>query len=99
MPQPEMPNSDDDLRALRRDIARLTDEVALLNSHRFVRIHNKLWRLVAFQLLRGLALGLGTALGATALVSILVLVLSQFEFIPILGDWARALIQEIQQVQ
>ncbi len=93
-----MPTTDDEARALRRDLTRLTEEVALLNSHRFVQIHNSLWRLLGFQFLRGLALGLGTALGATALVSALVLLLSQFEFIPILGDWARALISEIQRI-
>ncbi|MBT53544.1 MAG: hypothetical protein CMF72_09130 [Mameliella sp.] len=87
------PESDDDLRL---ELARLADEVALLNSHRFVRIHNNVPRLMFFQFLRGLMLGLGTAVGATALVSVAVLVLSQIEFIPILGDLATALIQEIK---
>jgi hypothetical protein len=41
-------------------------------------------------------LGLGTALGATALVSIIVLLLSQIEFVPILGDLAGAIIEEIE---
>lgn len=87
------PESDDDLRL---ELARLADEVALLNGHRFVRIHNNVPRLMFFQFLRGLMLGLGTAVGATALVSVAVLVLSQIEFIPILGDLATALIQEIK---
>ncbi len=89
MPDPET-------AALRRDIQRLTDELEQLNSHRFVRIHNNMWRLLMFQLLRGLALGLGTAIGATALVSVVVLLLSQIEFIPILGDLAKSVIDEIQ---
>jgi hypothetical protein len=89
---------DSETEALRRDIAQLRAEVAQLNAHRFVRIHNNLWKLMGFQLLRGLALGLGTALGATALVSVVVLLLSQIEFIPILGDLARALIVEIDQM-
>lgn len=87
----------DEAEALRRDIARLRDEVALLNSHRFVRLHNTVWKLLLFQFGRGLALGLGTAIGATALVSGLVVMLAQIEFIPILGDLARALMQEIQR--
>ena len=53
--------------ALRQEVARLADEVTRLNEHRFVRIHNNLARLMAFQFLRGMMLGLGTALGATAL--------------------------------
>ena len=47
----------------------LTRELELLNSHRFIRIHNSPWRLLMFQLLRGLAMGLGTVMGATVLVS------------------------------
>ncbi|BBU57992.1 MULTISPECIES: DUF5665 domain-containing protein [Mameliella] len=82
--------------ALRQEVARLADEVKRLNQHRFVRVHNNLARLMAFQFLRGMMLGLGTALGATALVSVVVLLLSQIEFIPILGDWATALIEEIK---
>lgn len=85
-----------DTEALRREVARLTDEMAILNGHRYLRIHNNVPRMMFFQFLRGLMLGLGTAVGATALVSVAVLVLSQIEFIPILGDLATALIEEIQ---
>lgn len=77
------------------ELARLADEVARLNQHRFVRIHNSIWRLILWQFVRGLALGLGTAVGATALVSAVVILLGQIEFIPILGDLAGAIINEI----
>ena len=77
---------------------RLSHEVARLNSHRFVRIHNSTLALVWYQFLRGLAFGLGTAIGATALVSVLVLAMRQIEFVPILGDLASRIIAEIQQV-
>ena len=43
-----------------------------------------------------MAFGLGAVLGATFLVYVLVQTLSQFEFIPILGDWAAQLIQQIE---
>ena len=46
-------------------IRALTDEVRRLNEHRFIRVQNSLWRLIFFQLARGLAFGLGTLLGAT----------------------------------
>ncbi len=77
-------------------MGRVADELARLNSHRFVKVHNNLWRLMGFQLLRGLMLGLGTAVGATLLVSIVVVLLSQIEFVPILGDLAGKIIEEIQ---
>lgn len=84
-----------DSEALRQELARLAEEVKTLNQHRFVRVHNSIWRLALWQFIRGLALGLGTAVGATALVSALVILLSQIEFVPILGDLATAIIEEI----
>ncbi|MGH1412759.1 MAG: DUF5665 domain-containing protein [Pelagimonas sp.] len=77
------------------ELGRLADEVARLNAHRFVRVHNSIPRLIGFQFLRGLAFGLGTAIGATALVSVVVLVLSQIEFVPIIGSLAGQVIDEI----
>ncbi|QBY01203.1 hypothetical protein E2K80_11085 [Rhodophyticola sp. CCM32] len=71
----------DELRALR-------SEVAMLNGHRFLRLHNSVWRLLLFNFARGLAFGLGTVLGASLLLSLLVWSLAQIEFLPIIGEWA-----------
>ena len=75
---------------------KLTAELETLNKHRFIRINNSLWRLILFQFTRGLAFGLGSVLGASILVSILVWWLAQFEFIPIIGDFAKQLIDWIE---
>ncbi len=77
-------------------IEKLTTELETLNAHRFVRVHNSIPRLLAFQFMRGLAFGLGSVLGASILVSLLVWWLSQFEFIPIIGDFAQQLIEWIE---
>ncbi|SPF80002.1 DUF5665 domain-containing protein [Pseudoprimorskyibacter insulae] len=79
------------------DLARLSRALETLSNHRFVRIHNSIWLLMWYQFVRGLALGLGTVIGASALVSVVVLLLSQVEFVPILGSWATQIIEEIQQ--
>lgn len=92
MPEPEKSPEVD----LARDIRALRAEFARLNSHRFVRIHNSIVRLILFQFLRGLAFGLGTVVGASALVSVVVLLLSQVEFVPILGGFATQIISEIE---
>jgi hypothetical protein len=76
-------------------IRALTSEVARLNGHRFVKVHNSIWKLVGFQFARGLAFGLGSVLGASILVSVLAWWLSQIEFLPIIGEWASQLAQEI----
>jgi len=79
-----------------KEINLLREEIALLNSHRFVRIHNSVPRLIAFQFVRGLAFGLGTVIGATILVSLVGLFLSQIDFIPIIGEWATRIANQIQ---
>lgn len=77
-----------ELRALRKEVRRL-------NDHRFIRVQNSVPRMLGFMLLRGLALGLGTVIGASVLVSILIFFLSQIDFIPIIGDWASDFAEQI----
>jgi hypothetical protein len=74
------------------DLASLQAEVHRLNNHRFIQVHNSLPKLIWFNFMRGLAFGLGSVLGATVLVSVLVYFLSQIDFIPIIGDWAKELL-------
>jgi hypothetical protein len=76
---------------------RLTDALEKINSHNFMRIYNSVWRLMWVNFLRGLAFGLGSVIGATFLVYVFVHILSQIEFIPILGDWALRLIAEVEK--
>ncbi|WP_299846137.1 DUF5665 domain-containing protein [uncultured Roseovarius sp.] len=76
-------------------LAKLTTELHVLNKHRFIRMHNSVWRLVSFQFLRGLAFGLGSVMGATVLLSVLVYWLAQFEWLPLVGDWLGELAREI----
>ena len=77
-----------ELRALRK-------EIETFNAHRFIRVQNS-WGLMLFQaLLRVMAVGLGTVVGASILVSVFLYMLSQIDFIPIIGDWAREIASEI----
>lgn len=80
----------DELRALRA-------EIETFNNHRFVRIQNSWWRMMLQAFARGLAVGLGTVIGASVLVSVLVYLLSQIDFIPLIGDWATEIAAEITQ--
>ncbi|SMX38394.1 DUF5665 domain-containing protein [Maliponia aquimaris] len=80
---------DEDSDSLAQAVDRLSEQMKIWNRR------NRFWRLAGVNLVRGLMLGLGTALGATALVSVAVLLLSQIEFIPILGELATSIIQEI----
>ncbi|MBC7181778.1 MAG: hypothetical protein H5U14_17070, partial [Roseovarius sp.] len=44
---------------LTREVAALRRELERLNAHRFIRVHNSFPRMLAFNLARGLAAGLG----------------------------------------
>ena len=79
------------------EIAALRREVAHLNGHGFIRLHNSLPKLLAFNFARGLAFGLGTVLGASLLLSLVAWSLSQVEILPIIGEWAAQIAEQMQQ--
>jgi len=76
---------------------RLEQAITDLREHKFFRMNNSVWSLIYFSLIRGLASGLGWVIGATILVYLLTVILSQIEFIPILGEWAASLIEQIEK--
>ncbi len=61
----------------------------------FIKLQNSRWRMMMSSLSRGLAFGLGSVLGGGILVSLLGWWLSQFEFLPYIGEWAAQLVKEI----
>lgn len=79
--------------------ARLATSIEELLDHNALRMQSSVGRMLFFTFLRGLALGLGTVIGASILVSFLVLMLAQVEVIPVIGDWARDLIDEIESAR
>lgn len=81
---------------LSEEVAGLRREVARLNKHRFVRLHNSLVRLLWFNFLRGAAFGLGTVLGASVLLSFLVWSVSQVEMLPVIGEWAAEIVRQME---
>ena len=83
----DLPN--EDLRALRVELERL-------NSHSFIRIHNRPVRLLAFNFARGLAFGLGTVVGASVLLSLVAWSFSQIDFIPVIGEWASEIARQME---
>ena len=78
------------------DASQLLDEVRKLNQHKFVRAHDSWLSLSWFQLVRGLAFGLGSVLGATVLVALFISMLGELDFIPILGKWAQQILDVLQ---
>ena len=84
---------------LNDDQKRLADALEELKDHNFMRIHESAWKFLYYNLLRGLAIGLGSVVGATLLVTILIQILAQIEFIPILGNYAHQIIEIIERLE
>ena len=78
------------------EIKKLSETIKSLNNNNIFKIYNSTKKILFISFLKGLASGLGWIIGATILVSLLTYILSQIEFIPILGDIVSQLIQEIE---
>ncbi|RMH49563.1 MAG: hypothetical protein D6688_00195 [Alphaproteobacteria bacterium] len=85
---------------LAEEVRALREEIARIRRSRAFRMHDSAARMLGMQFLRGLAFGLGSVIGATAVVSALVYALSQIDLIPIvgpvIGDWAKEIAKEIR---
>jgi len=94
-----MPDRPDEPADLAEELHALRDEISRLNRHRFVRVQNSAWRMMWQSFLRGLAMGLGTVVGATVLVSVIVYFLSRIDYVPIVGEWAKRIAVEMEAGQ
>ncbi len=77
-------------------LAELLEEVKRLNNHSYLVNNATIVRMIFYQILRGLAFGLGSVMGATILVSVVAYFLSGMDFIPVLGEWATQIAEEIK---
>ncbi|MEM9715399.1 MAG: DUF5665 domain-containing protein [Pseudomonadota bacterium] len=75
---------------------RLAEAVEKLERSRFIQMHDRIWPLLWVNFLKGMAIGLGTVIGATVVLWMIVSILSQMDFIPILGEWAARLIDILE---
>ena len=78
------------------EIKKLSEAIKSLNNNNIFKIYNSTKKILFISFLKGLASGLGWIIGATILVSLLTYILSQIEFIPILGEIVSQLIEEIE---
>ena len=47
--------------------------------------------------MKGAAFGLGSVIGATVFVSLIIYLLSQVAFLPIIGEWIKIILEEIHK--
>jgi cell division septal protein FtsQ len=85
-----------DNRNLGEEVRALREELTHLRQHKMVMLYQSPLKVVFFRFCTGMAVGLGTVIGASALLSIIIWALSTIEFIPIIGEWSVMLADEIQ---
>ena len=81
---------------LEEEVRALRQELTHLREHKMVLLYQSLPRVLLFRFASGMAAGLGTVIGATVLLSLIVWMLSQIEFIPIIGEWSVQIADEIE---
>ena len=84
--------------ALAEEVRALRRELTFLRNHKMFVIYQSVPRVLMLRFASGMAVGLGTVIGATVLLSLIIWALSQIEFIPIIGDWAVRIATEIEAV-
>lgn len=82
---------------LEAEVRALRQELTLLRRHRMFVLYQSVPRVLLFRFASGMAVGLGTVIGATVLLSLVIWALSQVEFIPIIGDWAADIARSISE--
>jgi hypothetical protein len=89
-------NQADKLEQILKESENISFQLKQLNEHKLIKAYNSIPQLLWFHLLKGIAFGLGSVLGATVVLSALVYVLAQFEFIPYIGEWVSAIIDVVK---
>ncbi|KKQ72169.1 MAG: DUF5665 domain-containing protein [Candidatus Gracilibacteria bacterium] len=89
-----------DEKTIQRDLARsvdgLTVQVGNLVYTEANSSFNKPWKAAVISLVKGLAFGFGSILGATVIVALFIFILSQIQLVPVVGDFVKSLLEYMQ---
>ena len=77
-------------------VQQIQQQLHQVNQHRLVRTYNSWFTIIWLHFLRGVLFGLGTVVGATVVVWVLLYLLAQVEMVPIIGSWVHDVINEIK---
>jgi hypothetical protein len=92
----ETQTAQDTSGTLAAEVRGLRQELTFLRESRMFVIHQSVPRILLFRFAVGMAVGLGTVVGATVLLSLIIWALSQIEFIPIIGEWSAQIAEQIE---
>lgn len=97
MPDPKTDPKSSQPQTLEGEVRALRQELTFLRQHKMFLIHQSVPRVLIFRFAVGMAVGLGTVIGATVLLSVIIWALSQIEFLPIIGDWSAQIARQIDE--
>jgi len=81
---------------LAKNVKDLTKQLTRLKKQDFFKYFTDTKRFLLFSFLQGLLRGFGAIIGATILVGIVIYILSQITFIPLIGDFISDVLEQIQ---
>ena len=81
----------------------LHEELKNVTQHHYLRSQTSWARMIGYSLVRGMAFGFGSLIGATVIVyfavSILGQMVSHIDFVPLLGDWIGKILEIVETRQ
>jgi hypothetical protein len=98
--QPDQPSptlTDKLLQDMLRSTQATERHLHKLSSHKLMTDYGSTHRQLLMQFMKGAAFGLGSVIGATVFVSLIIYLLSQVAFLPIIGEWIKVILEEIHK--
>lgn len=81
------------------DLRDLLKTLKKLENSNIVKAYERKRLLFTYNFFMGMARGLGTVVGATIVVAILVFLITQLQWAPVVGDWVRSFLFFIEDNQ
>lgn len=79
-----------------RSLRAIEQHIEKIAAHPLIVKPPSTWRELLLQFLKGAAFGLGSVAGAGIILSLIVFLLSQIQFVPILGEFIKDILAQIQ---
>ena len=95
--QQTQPVTDKLLQEMLRSTQATERHLHKLSSHKLVTDYDSPHRQLFMQFMKGAAFGLGSVIGASVFVSLIIYLLSQVAFLPIIGEWIKVILEEIHK--
>jgi hypothetical protein len=83
------------LQDVLRSVQGCERELRQLNAHPLIASYAHARKLLFLQFAKGAMFGLGSVIGAGLIVSLVIYLLSQIALVPIIGEWVKVLLNEI----